>query len=262
MHLHTDFSGDSNSSPEDMIVSCIEKGLKYICITDHYDMESYDYEVSKFNPDIYFKTLLPLKEKYRDKINIGIGVEIGIQPGYISYINDLIKSNSFEFVIGSTHEIEKRDPAFKYDFKTKSDKEVYRSYFEQILKNITLFKNYNVLGHLDYVVRYGKEREVSYSYIENAEIIDEILKILISEGKGIEVNTSGLKYALPFPHPCPEIIKRYKELGGEVLTIGSDAHKPEHIAYEFDKVYDIISKCGFEYYTIFHDGKPQFYKLR
>ena len=104
------------------------------------------------------------------------------------------------------------------------------------VQNVRIDGDFDVLGHLDYVVRYGIEQEKEYSYRKFADEIDEILKILIKRGKGLEINMAGLKYGLPFAHPHPDILKRYRELGGEIITVGSDAHRPEHIAYEFAKI--------------------------
>ena len=80
-------------------------------------------------------------------------------------------------------------------------------------------------------------------------------------GKGIELNTAGLKYGLGFAHPHPDILKRYRQLGGEIITVGADAHKPEHIAYDFGKAADILRSCGFEYYTEFKQRRPIFLHL-
>ena len=90
------------------------------------------------------------------------------------------------------------------------------------------------------------------------ELFDEIFRTAIEKGIGIEINTSGLKYGLGFAHPHPELLKRYRELGGELLTIGSDAHQPEHIAYDFQTLPPLLKACGFSYYTLFRDRKPVF----
>lgn len=115
-----------------------------------------------------------------------------------------------------------------------------------------------MLGHLDYVVRYGKNQAESYAWYQYADCIDEILKHLIYNGKGLELNTAGLKYGLGFAHPYPEILRRYKELGGEIITIGSDAHRPEHIAYDFAKAKEILKRFGFKYYSQFTGRKVMF----
>ena len=117
-----------------------------------------------------------------------------------------------------------------------------------------------MLGHLDYVTRYGRNQAEEYSYAGFADIIDQILRYLIERGKGIELNTAGLKYGLPYAHPHIDILRRYRELGGEILTIGSDAHKPEHVAYDFYKVREILEMSGFRYYTEFVGRKPVFLK--
>ena len=145
--------------------------------------------------------------------------------------------------------------------KTGTDREVYRETFQATMENLDAISSFDVLGHLDYVVRYGKEQSKQYSYREFTDEIDEILKKLLSMGKGIELNTAGWKYGLEFCHPHPEILRRYRELGGEIITIGSDAHRPEHAAYEFGKAATVLEACGFKYYTEFQDREPIFKQL-
>ena len=134
-------------------------------------------------------------------------------------------------------------------------------YFACTLENIRSVTGFQALGHLDYVVRYGHGREKEYSYRAYADVIDEILRELICRGIALEVNSGGLKYGLGFPNPHPDVLKRYRELGGEILTLGSDAHAPEHIAYNFKETGELLKACGFRYYTIFKERKPEFLKL-
>ena len=122
-------------------------------------------------------------------------------------------------------------------------------------------KDFDVLGHIDYIVRYGKRKEKFYTYEEVQDEIEEILKNLIATGRGLEVNTAGWKYGLKFCHPQPGIIKRYRELGGEIITIGSDAHLPEYVGYEFSRAEEVLRQCGFRYYAQFRNRKPEFIKL-
>ena len=93
------------------------------------------------------------------------------------------------------------------------------------------------------------------------DVIEEILRVLINNGKGIEINTGGFKYGLGHPNPTEDIIRRYRELGGEIITMGADAHVPEYVAYEFDKTAQIIKNCGFKYYTVFKNRKAEFIPL-
>jgi len=133
--------------------------------------------------------------------------------------------------------------------------------FEETLLDVQSDGSFDVLGHLDYVVRYGKEKEAQYSYKKYSELIDEILRTLIAKGKGLELNMAGLKYGLPFAHPHPDVLRRYKELGGEIITVGADGHKPEHIAYDFHKAEDILKESGFRYYAEFRERQPFFKRL-
>ena len=132
---------------------------------------------------------------------------------------------------------------------------------EEMLENVRIYEDYDVLGHLDYMIRYGKDKEQAYSYLKYAELIDEILKNIIAKGKGLELNMAGLKYGLPYAHPHPDVLKRYRELGGEIITVGADGYCPEHIAWDFDKANGILRACGFTYYTEFKQRKPVFKQL-
>ncbi len=265
-HMHTKFSSDSTSNPEEMVKHAIGIGLDTICFTDHFDKDYPDQnngKINEFQLDIvpYFETITVLKEKYAGKMDIRIGVEFGLQPHLGEFYRKLVQSYPFDFVIGSVHVVDGKDPYYASAFEGKTDEELYRQTFEETLVNIQKNQDFDVLGHIDYVVRYGKTQAKNYSYKKYADIIDEILKYLIAHGKGIELNTAGYKYGIGFCHPHPDIIKRYKELGGEIITIGSDGHKPEHLAYDFYKVSDILKSCGFKVYTEFKDRKPNFRQL-
>ena len=263
-HMHTNFSTDSDSTPEQMIEGAIQKGLQTICITDHQDVDfPKSIMPAGFRVDFekYFETLRKLQVKYQNQIEILIGVELGLQPHLGKVYKELVENYPFDFIIGSVHILDGMDPYFKEYFEDKTDEEGYRRAFEITLENIKNISDYDVLGHLDYVVRYGKEQDRAYSYSKYADYIDEILKHLIAHGKGLEMNTAGFKYGLSFAHPHTDVLKRYRELGGEIITIGSDGHKPEHIAYDFHKVSDILKACGFKNYTEFRHRKPIFRQL-
>ncbi|MGO5051361.1 histidinol-phosphatase HisJ family protein [Lachnospiraceae bacterium LCP25S3_G4] len=261
-HMHTNFSTDAVVSPEEMIKGAIDKGLHVICFTDHQDADfpSGEYQF-RFDTKEYFEKMKQLQKQYKDDIDIRIGVEIGLQSHLGAYYKQYISEYPFDFVIGSVHAVGGLDPYEKQLFWGRTDTEVYEQAFVETLVNIKAIDDFDVLGHIDYVVRYGTYQAKEYTYSKFAFDIDSILKYLIEHGKGIELNTSGFKYGLGFCHPHPEIIKRYQELGGEIITVGADAHKPEHIAFDFKKVKEILKQCGFKYYTEFKDRKPIFKQL-
>ena len=114
------------------------------------------------------------------------------------------------------------------------------------------------IGRLAFRQMFGAE---GYSYRKYADEIDEILKHLISYGKGLEMNMAGMKYGLGFPNPHPDVIRRYRELGGEIVTIGADAHRPEHVAFDYEQAGEILTGCGFSYYAEFKGRKPVFRRI-
>lgn len=261
-HVHTRFSLDSDAEPEAMVRSAAAKGLDAVCITDHEDKDYIEEgKLWTFDTGQYFEQMNVLKEKYCSRIRLRIGVEIGLQPHLGEYYRDYVRRNPFDFVIGSVHLVGARDPYYREFFEGRSDVEAYEETFAETYEDIRSVEDFDVLGHLDYVTRYGKHKEEEYSYARFSDWIDQILKYLIGHGKGIELNTAGLKYGLPYAHPHTDVLKRYRELGGEIITVGADAHKPEHIAYDFHKVPELLESCGFRYYTEFVGRKPVFQKL-
>lgn len=261
-HMHTWFSSDSESDPKDMAEAAIKKGFQAICFTDHYDKNSFDWGPEDvFEPEEYFSYMLKLQEEYKDKIDIRIGVEIGLRPELHEYYQKFIPSFPFDFVIGSAHCVFGHDPASKIPFQDHTDDEIYRQIFKEMKYEAETTNEFDVMGHLDYVIRYGENGAKEFSYYKYKEEIDALLKVLVEKGKGIEINTSGFKYGLGSAHPNIDILKKYKELGGEIITIGADAHKPEHIGYDFYRVKDILQSCGFGYYAEFKQRIPKFCKI-
>lgn len=265
-HMHTAFSTDSDTPARAMIEGAVKKGLTSVCITDHWDEDFPFYEdlgkdAFRFDLEQYFQELQELKAEYADKIEVRIGIELGMQPHLGNFCREFVKKYPFDFVIGSVHVVNKTDPYYGEIFAGRSDEEAYRETFRVTLENLKNIEDFDVLGHIDYVVRYGKHQAEEYSYQKYAPLLDEILRTVIQKGKGIELNTAGLKYGLGFPHPHPDVLARYRELGGEIITIGADGHKPEHIAWEFEKAGRILRDCGFQYYTEFRERRPVFKQL-
>ncbi|MCI9438128.1 MAG: histidinol-phosphatase HisJ family protein [Lachnospiraceae bacterium] len=265
-HLHSSFSGDSDTPMEDMIQQGLRQGLSTLCFTEHND---FDYPVypdlpeSYFllNTDSYLYDLASMKEKYQDKIRLLFGVELGLQPECMRANAVYAKSHEFDFIIGSSHICHGKDPYYPGFFEDLGKEAAIREYFESILENAKKFSNFDVYGHLDYVVRYAPGQDEGYAYETYRDILDEILKLLLEKGKGIELNTGGLKSGMKDFHPCMEVLKRYRELGGEILTVGSDSHDTQHIGEHFSRAAEVLTACGFRYYCVFEKRIAQFHKL-
>ena len=153
------------------------------------------------------------------------------------------------------------DPYYPEYFADKTDEEGYITYFKSIYDNINKFQNFDCLGHIDYIVRYGKSKDTDYSYPKYAEYIDPILKFLVEHEKGLEINTAGIRKGLKNVHPLPDILKRYRELGGELVTIGSDAHDTSAIASDYDKAMEALEYAGFKYYCMYMNRIAEFKKI-
>lgn len=259
LHIHSNFSGDCEAPMEKMVLQGISLGIDAICFTDHQDTDNpYDGELFEIEFDSYFKELNRLKDLYQNRIQILFGVELGLQPSLAVKHSNMLHKHPFDFVIGSNHLINGLDPFFPQFFQTREESAGYQEYFESVLTNIKAFSEFDVFGHLDYVIRYGPNKNKFYSYTKYREIVDEILKTLIEKQVGLELNTAGFKYGLGHPNPHEDILKRYHELGGDIITIGSDAHTTQYLAYEFKKAFSILKACGFQYYTVFRKRKPEY----
>ncbi len=270
-HMHSHHSGDSESSMESMIERAIGLGLDTITFTEHQDFnyakspegetDYCDENTFMLNSDSYLYELLGMREKYRDKIRIGFGVEVGLQKNCVKENLIFCRDHEYDFIIGSLHLVDGKDPYYRQFFEGRDEKDVLRQYFTEYLENIKKFHNFDVLGHLDYIIRYMPSGIREYDYTEYADIIDEIFTFLIENEKGIELNTNAMSNGMKEFHPCMAALKRYRELGGEIITVGSDAHKPENIAEHFDKVPDVLTEAGFKYYCIYENRLPEYHKL-
>lgn len=260
-HLHTSFSGDSDTPAASQITRAIALKMPRICITDHHDIDVVSDCDFTLNLPEYFPAMEALRRQYQDQIRIEIGIELGLQNHIAEKLTDVTAGYPFDFVIGSCHFIDGCDPYYPQFFQGKSEKEAYRRFFEVTLSRVEKLDCFDSLGHLDYVVRYGPTKNRDYDPREYTDLIDPILKLLIERGKALECNTGGLHYGLGHPNPHEDILRRYRELGGELLTVGSDAHQPSRLGYDFDYVRELLKACGFSYYTVYHQRKPEFLPL-
>jgi len=258
-HVHTCMSSDSDADIDRVIQAAIRLGMTHLCITDHHDIDyKYKSEELKFLLDSqqYYQTLSKYREKYKGQINLLIGVEMGLQPHIKKETDGFLSSVPLDFVIGSSHVINGIDPYYEDIWKKYNTKQVMQMYFENIFSNLEVHDNFDVYGHLDYAIQYAREKDRDYSYKKYKNIIDSILIKIIKMGKGIEINSSGLRKGLKSTLPCFEIIEQYYRLGGEIITVGSDAHIPQDVGADFDRVKDLLIEAGFRHYNLFIGRKP------
>lgn len=279
-HLHTSFSADSEARMDDQIRAAIAAGMESICFTEHVDLDSpfrnapggaSDPEnVFRIDYDRYRELYLVEKVKYAGKIRLFFGVEMGLNYAYADQISQYLAEHpDFDFVIGSTHSSRGMDPYYDDFFTSGADSDPYRKYFEDALANVRACTNFDSYGHLDYVLRYGPgaadgsciERTSTYYYEKYADLIDKILCELILNGKALEINTSALKKGFPETNPGKAILKKFHDFGGQLVTVGADAHTPDGVAYGFDRAAEVLRECGFTQYATFEGREPVMHPL-
>ncbi|SDB04513.1 histidinol-phosphatase (PHP family) [Pseudobutyrivibrio sp. YE44] len=264
-HMHCNFSGDSEADPLDMINVAKAKGLRGITFTDHLDL-GYPQEYGFFDLDIenYYPTHHKLAlENSTDEFTILTGLEVGLQPWAKNENEEIVKAYPFDFIIGSTHLIDRLDPYFDSSWENTTPEALLTRYYECILENINTFTDFDSLGHLDYAFRYVKDSSIkNNTYEPYKDIVDAILQIIVNKDKALEINSKALSKGMKYPNPHKDIVKRYHELGGKLITIGADAHSPDGIAADFDFLPDFLNECGFTEYAVYQKRNPVFYPLR
>lgn len=263
-HIHTHFSSDCEVDPKEYIEKAIEMGMKEICFTDHVDFDYPvidDEELFRIDADSYFEELSELRWMYRNKIKLKVGIELGLNPSIYDVNREFLSKYPFDFVIGSSHVVNGTDPYYPSYWDMRSPKDAILEYYEAILKNVTLFNDYDVYGHLDYVRRYVPDK--SYVYVDEDfyDITEMILKNIIAKGHGIELNTRSLADGFTTYIPTIALLERYKKLGGEIVTVGSDSHYLNNLGYGFKTARDILLNTGFKYITTFEGRKATFVPL-
>ncbi len=257
-HTHSSFSGDSEEPMREMACSAVSRGLKTLCVTEHCD---FDYPEAGFEPDMpaYRAELLKVREEFLGKLELLFGIELGLMDYLAPRLYDFSGAWDLDFIIGSSHLVDGADPYYPEYFGRFGTKNGILRYFESILANVKAFDDFDVYGHLDYAVRYCAEK--SYDPTDYREPLDEILRLLAQKGKGIEVNTAGLRSGLAHCNPHPYILGRFRELGGEIVTVGSDAHKATDVARDFPIAEQMLRDAGFKFYAVFRKRKPAFVEL-
>ncbi|PJI10455.1 MULTISPECIES: histidinol-phosphatase HisJ family protein [Clostridium] len=256
-HVHTAFSDDSEYQMEACVKRAIQIGLDELCFTEHID-----YGVkTDLNCNIhdYIEEYKRCKDIYSDRITLRFGIEFGMQVGTVERFQQDFDAYPFDFVILSCHQVDNKE-FWNQDFqKGKTQKEYNEKYYEEILKVINLYHDYSVLGHLDMIKRYDEKGD--YSSPKVKDIIADILKVVIADDKGIEINTSSHRYGLNDLTPSRDILTLYKELGGKIVTIGSDSHKEGHLGAYIEYTKEELKKLGFKVYCTYANMKPIYHSL-
>lgn len=259
LHMHTSSSFDGNYSAAQMCESAVKNELATIAFTDHFDVDFYERHNLGFRQKSSYEDICSVQEKFSDKIRILRGIEMG-QPTYdLALTEESLKRYEYDFIIGSIHNLRQMPDFGDLDYPNMIHDEIYSlldRYFEEELI-LAKWNGFDTLAHLTYPMRYIIQSGIEGIDLSRYDdITDEIFKTLIANGKALEINTSGLRQPIGKTMPTENYVRRFRELGGELLTLGSDAHFTEHVGAGIDNGYEIAESCGFKYVTYFKDRKP------
>ena len=283
-HVHTEFSDDSHEPMEEQAKRAIELGLRELCFTDHVDYgikkdwEEGDIEyrggdgvgtpadalepMANVDYPKYFEKFARLQKEFQSRIDLRCGLEFGVQMETIQRYEALFEryGEKLDFVLLSIHQVENKE-FWTQDFQRgRSQKEYNERYYQEMYDVMKAFKDYTVLAHVNLITRYDKQGRYPFAAIRG--MLAEILKLAIADGKGIELNTSSWHYGLDDTMPSRDILRLYKDLGGKIITIGSDAHSTKYLADHLEDARAILrDEIGMEEVYTFRKMNPVGHKL-
>ena len=258
LHTHTGFSDDCDIPMEEMLEAAMAKGIKTLAMTDHYDPGYPDPEFPfLIDFDEYHKALQEAGKKYEGKMEIITGLEVGIMHDQFDETLKQLEKHPYDFIIGSFHCHRGMD-LYTYDYSDIDGPAMLEDFYTYMYECLSKYDNYDIIGHFSILDRYIGQL---YDYSPFDDVIDEVLRLLVSKGKGLEINTSSFKYGTGTWLPRESILRRYHRLGGEILTFGSDAHNPAYYQDHFNDAVEMAKSIGFRYYCIFRERKAEFLPL-
>lgn len=273
-HVHSEFSDDSTYPVREVCRDAVKRNLDEICFTDHVD---YGVKPDSDHPELarvvdgipltnvdyerYFPTVEAARDEFAGDLTVRVGLELGVQTHTVERYEQLLErwGDRLDFAILSIHQVgdlEFWDGSFQ---EGRTQQEYNEAYYRELLSVVERFHGYSVLGHLDLIKRYDPAG--IYPIERTRDIVAAILERVIADGKGIEVNTSSFRYGLPDLQPATEILKLYRDLGGTIVTIGSDSHEPDHLGSYLRYVQRRLAGMGFETFCTFEGKEPRFHEL-
>jgi histidinol-phosphatase (PHP family) len=255
-HTHTDNSFDGNCPVEDLCESAIAKGIKTVAFTDHIEIDFFYENGFDKTADKSFIDITKAKDEYKDKLKVLSGIELGEATYDTACSEKLLNEKDYDIVLASIHNLRDVEDFYYLDYGKENIDSLLRIYFNE-LKVLADWAKFDSMAHLTYPLRYiVGEHDIYVDLKKYRNDIDEVLSLLAEHDKALEINTSGLRQKLADTMPGEPIVKRFKELGGKYITVGSDSHDAENMGAGIKRGMEIAKHCGFQYVTIFEKRKP------
>ena len=254
-HIHTCYSADSSAPVKDQLDAAVSAGLTHICFADHVDFDE-----SHLPPaDIIARNeeVLRLAPLY-PSLDISLGAEIGMDGENANRdALEYLGSAHVDFIIGSVHVISGEDVYYPKYFEGRKLEEAFGLYIDKLVGCIKVSK-FNIMGHYDFCTKYSPYADRSMRYSLFPEQFDDIFHTLIHSGRSLEINTSAWK---DDPAWGLDVFRRYRELGGEFVTVGSDAHKSEKVGCRVKEAAALAEAAGIKYIATYKNMQPQMHRI-
>lgn len=263
LHTHTRFSFDSQADVFDMCEKACAMGLHTIAFTEHWDCLDPKYTLPFEDSKKYYndhsaiagQVVMDARERYNGRIRVLYAIELG-QPNVTAEDSrTFLAAHDFDFVLGSIHNAPTGEDYYYVDYASGNTDDIldnyYRAHFD-LLK----FGDFDSIGHLDYPIRVMKDYIASADQTKFRDVIAEIVRTAADQGIALEINTNGLRNWFDRLSPQPWVLDLYRSFGGEIVTIGSDAHKPEHVGFGIKEAYDLAASCGLKVAVSYDKRKP------
>ena len=268
-HIHSKCSMDGHYTMTEMALASYEKGVREICFTDHCDLDDYKTGALQESerPAQWQRVLEMFRELKANKpadLTVRLGRELGEGNHDLPKAREIASAPELDFVLGSLHNLEDEADFYDKSYTSLEDCRILIERYAEELIELSKMDFYDAMAHIGYTVRYMRRDGIPADFdMQNfGDMVDVCLKNLIQGGRGIEINCSGLRTKkIMAPIPTVDILKRYRELGGEIITIGSDAHRTNQAAGGLQEGLDILGELGYKYITVYEKRKPSFIKI-
>ena len=252
-HIHSTVSFDALSGLYDACRVAAQKGMAGLTFTEHWEE---DYEGRQELVDIpsYQKQIEQARAAF-PTLEIGMGLEFGLLRAPMAKKSQGLQLVEWDFVLGACHNIDGINVSKGHYCHGKERQAAYHGYIQELYSFVQSSPHFDVLAHLDLVRRCPNYENRSLAYPEFADELDALLRLVIERGSGIEINTTARRYGLGGPQPDISILKRYRELGGEIVTVGSDSHSLQTVGYDMESGYALLRAAGFRYVSLFRKRK-------
>ncbi|MGG3605595.1 histidinol-phosphatase HisJ family protein [Priestia megaterium] len=253
-HHHTNNSFDSQAVMKEVCEQAVKNGINEICFTEHFSLNPLAPTYGHMDFDKYERELAECRNQFQGQLVIKKGIEI-CEPHYLKEkYQETMKQEHFDFILGSVHNI--NNIKLRKHLELNNKEAIYRAYFNEMYKLVSE-ADIDVLAHLDLMKRYAFEQYGIYDFHQFKDILADILKKAIDRNIGIEINTSGMRGKLGEALPALEVVGLYRDLGGEILTIGSDSHFAETAGAHMKEAVEMAKQCGFTEIYTFDQRKPK-----